>query len=84
MVLANVRDMTERTESMPPPVQQVSSASLYEGKTSLLSPGSAGERKVKVEAIYENGRKTGSETVDQQVLRAPVPRRVAVGMKHRR
>lgn len=79
-----VRDMSERTESVPPPVQSVSSASMFQGKTYVLSPGSAGQRKVTVEAIYENGHMTGSETVDQQVLRAPVPRRVAVGMKHRR
>ncbi len=79
-----VRDMVERTESAPPPVQQVSSASLYEGKTHILSPGSAGLRKVRVDTIYENGRKVRSETVDEQILRSPTPRRVAVGMRHRR
>jgi len=79
-----VRDMSERTETVAPPVQQVSSASMYEGKSCLLSPGSSGQRKVTVETIYENGHRTGSETVDEQVLRAPVPRRVAMGMKHRR
>jgi hypothetical protein len=79
-----VRDMVERTESAPPPVQQVSSANLYEGQTSVLAPGSSGLRRVRVETIYENGRKVRSETVDEQILRSPTPRRVAVGMRHRR
>lgn len=78
-----VRNMVERTESAPPPVQQVSSATLYEGQSCVLSAGSSGLRKVRVETIYENGRKTSSETVDEQILRSPVPRRIAVGMKHR-
>jgi uncharacterized protein YabE (DUF348 family) len=79
-----VRDMSERTEAVAAPVQKVSSASMFEGKTCLLSPGSAGQRKVTVESIYQNGHLTGSETVDERVLRAPVPKRIAVGMKHRR
>ena len=79
-----VRDLNERTENVPPPIQQVSSASLYEGKTYLLSPGAAGLRKVRIETIYENGRRTGSETVEEQTVRAPTPRRTAIGIKHRR
>lgn len=78
-----VRDMEERTERVPPPVQQVLSANLYEGKTYVIAPGSPGLRKVRVETIYENGHRVRSETVDEQVLRPPVPRRVAIGMRHR-
>lgn len=78
-----VRDMLERTESAPPPVQRVSSINLYVGKSVVISPGSAGQRKVRVETIYENGRKIRSEIVDEQVLRAPTPRRIAVGTKSR-
>jgi len=79
-----VRDMAERTERIPPPVQTVSSANLYEGKTYVLAPGSPGLRKVRIETIYENGRRVRWETVDEQILRSPIPRRVAIGMRHRR
>ncbi len=76
-----VRDMVERTESIPPPVQSVTSLNLRHGKRAVLSSGSPGLRKVRVETIYENGRKVGSEVVDEQVLKPPVPRRIAVGAK---
>jgi len=79
-----VRDMVERTETTPPPVQQVASANLYEGQTCVIAPGSSGLRNVRVQTIYENGHKVGSETVDEQILRTPTPRRIAVGMRHRR
>lgn len=79
-----VRDMVEHTERIAPPVQEVSSANLYEGKTFVLAPGSPGLRKVRIETIYENGRRVRSEIVEEQVLRSPTPRRVAVGMRHRR
>lgn len=78
-----VRDQGERTESLPAPVQQVSSTQLYTGKTFVLSRGSAGKRKVTVENIYENGHKTGTEVIDEQILKEPVPRRIAVGIKAR-
>ncbi len=78
-----VRDMIERTENAPPPVQSVSSFNLYRGKTAVLSPGSPGRRKVRIETIYENGRKIGVEMVDEQILKAPVPRRLAVGTRPR-
>lgn len=76
-----VRDMVERTESAPPPVQTISSPNLGQGKSCVLWPGSVGRRKVRVETIYENGRKTGSDVVDEQILKAPIPRRIAVGTK---
>jgi len=76
-----VRDMVERTETAPAPVQNISSFNLLQGKSCVLSPGSAGQRKVRVETIFENGRKTGSDVVDEQILRAPIPRRIAVGTK---
>jgi len=78
-----VRDLVERTETVPPPLQQVASGSMYQGKTYVLSPGAPGLRKVRLQTIYENGRRTGSEVVDEQILRAPVPRRIAVGMRRR-
>ena len=78
-----VRDMIERTETAPPPIQRVSSSTLYQGKSYVISAGSHGRRKVRVETIYENGRKTGSEIVDEQILDAPTPRRIAIGIKPR-
>lgn len=79
-----VRDMSERTEFIPAPVQTISSSTLYQGKTYLISPGSAGKRRVVVESIYENGRLVGSETVDEQLIKTPTPKRVAMGIKSRR
>lgn len=78
-----VRDQIEKIESFSAPVQRVSSAQLYSGKTSELSPGRDGQRKVKVAIIYENGIKTGSEVIEETVLREPIPRRIAVGIKSR-
>lgn len=78
-----VRDQCERIEPIPPPVQRVSSARMYVGKRVELSPGRSGKRHVKAAAIYENGRKVGSEILEEQILRAPVPRRVAEGIKAR-
>lgn len=76
-----VRDQSERVERVPAPVLRVSSAKLYVGKTLELSPGRAGERRVKVATIYENGRFAGSEILEEEILREPVPRQIAVGIK---
>lgn len=76
-----VRDMVERTETAPAPTQTISTPNLAQGKTCVLWQGSPGRRKVRVETIYENGRKTGADTVDEQILKAPIPRRVAIGTR---
>lgn len=76
-----VRDQSERTEAIPAPVQQVSSARLPAGKTMELSPGENGLHHVKVATIYENGRKVGSEIIDEEILREPIPRQIAIGIK---
>jgi len=78
-----VRDQDERVETIPAPVQRVSSAQLYNGKTTELSPGRSGQRRVKVATIYENGVKVGSEVIEEEVLREPIPRRIAVGIRAR-
>ena len=78
-----VRDQSERTESVPPPVQRVSSASMFAGKTVQLSPGTPGRRKVKAATIYENGCKVGSDILEEQIIRQPTPRRIAEGIKPR-
>lgn len=79
-----VRDMSERVENIPAPVQTVSSSTMFQGKTYLISPGQAGKRKIVVESIYENGRLVGSETVDEQLIKTPTPKRIAMGIKPRR
>ena len=77
-----VRDMVERTETAPDRAD-LSSPNLYQGKTCVLWPGSTGRRKVRVETIFENGRRTGADVVDEQIVKAPIPRQVAVGTKPR-
>lgn len=79
-----VRDLSERTETIPFKVHRVSSAKLYAGKVAEVSPGKSGERTIKVATIYENGRRAGSEILEEQILREPIPRRIAVGIKPRR
>ena len=78
-----VRDQSDQTQLIPPPVQRVSTARLYAGKSSEISPGRPGLRRVKVATIYENGRKAGSEVISEEILREPEPRRIAVGIKPR-
>lgn len=79
-----VRDQSERVETVPAPVQRVSSAKLYTGQSYEIQPGEAGRRKVKVATIYENGRRVGTEIIAEEILKEPVPRRVAMGIKTRR
>jgi LysM repeat protein len=78
-----VRDLAEWLETVPAPVQKVSSAKLYTGKTAEISPGKSGQKRVKAAVIYENGVKTGTEVVHEQTIREPVPRRVAVAIRSR-
>lgn len=78
-----VRDQIERDEVLPAPVQRVSSASLYAGKMKEISPGRPGKRHVKAASIYENGRKVGYEIIDEEILKEPIPRRIAVGITPR-
>lgn len=78
-----VRDLSVRVEPMPPPVRRISSAKLYAGKTTLVSPGRRGSHTVKAALIYENGRKVGSEVIEEQITEEPSPRIVAVGIKPR-
>lgn len=79
-----VRDQSERVETVPAPVQKVSSAQIYVGQSCLLAPGRDGQRRVKVATIYENGRKVGSEELGEEILIEPSPRRVAIGIKQHR
>ncbi|MCE5323330.1 G5 domain-containing protein [bacterium] len=78
-----VRDQSERMEKIPAPIQKVSSATLFTGKSVVLSPGTSGKRQVKVATIYENGNKIGSEVLEEVILKEPTPRRIAVGIKLR-
>ena len=78
-----VRDQSDRVERVAPPVQRISSTRMYLGKRVELSPGRSGRRKVKVATIYENGRKVGAEVLQEEILREPVPRRIAEGIKPR-
>lgn len=78
-----VRDMNSRVEAAPPPVRRVSSARLYSGQTSLVSEGTWGKRKVQVADVYENGRRVGSEVMDEEILETPSPKIIAVGIKPR-
>lgn len=78
-----VRDQTDSIEKIPAPVQRVSSATLFAGKTVELSSGTTGKRQVKVATIYENGVKVGREILEETILREPTPRRIAVGIKPR-
>jgi uncharacterized protein YabE (DUF348 family) len=78
-----VRDQSDRTESMAAPTQYINSAKLYTGKSVELSSGRSGLRRVKVATIYENGCKVGSEILSEEIIRKPVARRIAEGMKRR-
>lgn len=78
-----VRDQSDETQLIPPPIQRVSTARMYAGKTSEISPGRPGLRKAKVATIYENGRRTGSEVLSEEIIRQAEPRRLAVGIKPR-
>ncbi|MCX6344616.1 MAG: G5 domain-containing protein [Armatimonadetes bacterium] len=79
-----VRDLSDKVETIPAPLQYVSSAQLYLGKSTLLFPGRSGQRQIKVAIIYENGKKTGSEIMAEEVLREASPRIIAKGIKPRR
>lgn len=76
-----VRDKSSRREAIPYNTENVSSMQMFEGKQSELSPGRNGLRDVVVAETYENGVKTGSEVVEENIIRNPVPRRVAVGIR---
>jgi LysM repeat protein len=79
-----VRNQIARTEPMPYRTESITSTQMYAGKTITLSPGRTGKRQVKVAVTYENGVETGREVVEEVILRPPVPRRIAVGVKPRR
>ncbi len=79
-----VRDLSDKVETIPAPVQYVSSAQLYLGKSTVLSAGRSGQRQIKVATIYENGIKTGSEIMTEDILREASPRRIARGIRPRR
>ena len=78
-----VRDLVERVETIKAPVHRVSSMKLYVGKTAEISPGRSGKRRVKVAKVYENGRLTGSEILEEELLREPIARQLAVGIRQR-
>ncbi|MGC8863759.1 MAG: G5 domain-containing protein [Armatimonadota bacterium] len=78
-----VRDLRERVERIPPPVHRVSSAKMYLGKSVEISPGRPGLRRVKLATVYENGRKVGSEVLEEEIIREPAPRTIAEGIKPR-
>ncbi|MGQ9456351.1 MAG: G5 domain-containing protein [Armatimonadota bacterium] len=76
-----VRDQLERIEQIHPPVHRISSARLYAGKSVEISPGRPGMRKVKIATVYENGHKVGIEVLEEQILKEPIPRQIAEGIK---
>ncbi|MDO8683224.1 MAG: G5 domain-containing protein [Armatimonadota bacterium] len=79
-----VHDLITRTESIPPPVQSVTSVQMFAGKTTVLTPGRSGKRIAKFQVNYENGVQTGRELLEETIIRQPSPRRIAVGVKPRR
>jgi len=78
-----VRDQSDVVESIRPPLQRVSSTRMYAGKVAEISPGAWGKRQATVATLYENGRRVGREIIHEEIIREPVPRRIAVGIKPR-
>ena len=75
-----VRDSISQTERIPYKTETISSVKLRPGKQILISSGRAGTRRVKRAVTYENGKKTGSEIVEEIIISQPVPKRIAVGI----
>lgn len=78
-----VRNRIDRTEPMPFRTESITSTQMYTGKTIMLSPGRPGKRQVKLAVNYENGVETGKEVLEETILRQPVPKRIAVGVRQR-
>jgi hypothetical protein len=76
-----VRSRESKTERIPYQTETVSSVRLHTGQQTELSPGSDGLRQVVLAATYENGIRTGSEVVEETIVRNSVPRRVAIGIR---
>ncbi|MDO8589493.1 MAG: G5 domain-containing protein [Armatimonadota bacterium] len=79
-----VRNQISRVEPISAGTESITSVQMYAGKSIVLSPGRSGKRQVRVAVVYENGVETGREILEETILRSPVPRRVAVGVKSRR
>ncbi|MEN6371372.1 MAG: G5 domain-containing protein [Armatimonadota bacterium] len=78
-----VRNSETKTEPIPYTTESVSSVKLPAGKQTELSPGRNGLRQAVRATSYENGVRAGSEVVEETIIRNPVPRRVAVGIRTR-
>lgn len=78
-----VRNRESKTEQIPYRTESISSVRMFAGKESELSPGRNGLRQVVLATSYENGIRVGSEIVEETIIRNPVPRRVAVGIRPR-
>ena len=79
-----VRNQISRAEPIPAGTESITSVQMYSGKTIVLSPGRSGKRQIRVAVVYENGAEIGREVLEETILRPPVPRRIAVGVKSRR
>lgn len=81
--MINVKSVTRVTyaNAIPYETKKVESAKLYKGETSVQASGAQGEMKVYAEITKVNGKEINRVILNEEVVRQPVERVLAVGTK---
>ena len=69
------------TEAIPYATTKQKDSSLYEGQTSVVTPGKAGKKTVVREVTYVDGKKTTAKVLSSRTLSRPTAAVVRVGTK---
>lgn len=68
-----------REEVIKPERQEIKSSTMLRGKEKETFAGTPGRRAITEKVTYRNGKEFARETIEDKVLKEPVPKRVMVG-----
>lgn len=82
ITIIRVREEFEtRQVIIPYERQELHNESLPAGETRLIQAGQNGLREMTIRHVFENGTETGSSTVSDTILQAPIPEIVMIGVQ---
>ncbi|CAM4156958.1 transglycosylase family protein [Kibdelosporangium persicum] len=73
--------VVNKTEAVPPPVEQIEDDTMDKGKTQVVEPGVPGEKIVTWRVKLVDGKETSKEKLGEKITKEPVKKVVKVGTK---
>ncbi|MET0235371.1 MAG: transglycosylase family protein [Kibdelosporangium sp.] len=73
--------VVNKTETVPPPVEEIKDPEMAKGTQQVMEAGAAGEKMVTWRVTLKDGKETGKEKLGEKITKEPVKKVVKVGTK---